>query len=77
MIWLWLAGLSLFATGIFGVWWTVTKTGYLPRLAVWLIKQVIAEAMKQKDPKLLALWHEAVRQGLEWDHAKNKPKEPR
>lgn len=75
-----LIGLLLVATAVAGVWWTVTRTDYIPKLVVYLIKlalPVIIEYMTdRKDPKLEALWRQAVRQGQEWDNIKNRPKEP-
>lgn len=75
-----LIGLLLVATAVGGVWWTVTRTDYIPKLVVYLIKlalPVIIEYMTdRKDPKLEALWRQAVRQGQEWDNIKNRPKEP-
>lgn len=75
-----LIGLLLVATAVVGVWWTVTRTDYIPKLVVYLIKlalPVIIEYMTdRKDPKLEALWRQAVKQGQEWDNIKNRPKEP-
>ena len=75
-----LIGLLLVATAVGGVWWTVTRTDYIPKLVVYLIKlalPVIIEYMTdRKDSKLEALWRQAVRQGQEWDNIKNRPKEP-
>ena len=75
-----LIGLLLVATAVGGVWWTVTRTDYIPKLVVYLIKlalPVIIEYMTdRKDPKLEALWRQAVRQGHEWDNIKNRPNEP-
>jgi len=80
MLIVFLIGLLLVATAVGGVWWTVTKTNYIPKLVVYLIKlalPIIIEYMTdRKDPKLEALWRQAVRQGQEWDNIKNRPKEP-
>lgn len=77
MIWVWLAGLGLFATGVAGVWYTVTRTDYLPRLAIWLVKQALPIILKRKDPVQEALWREAMRRGQEWDMRRNRPKDPK
>lgn len=75
MLYLWLAGLVLLATGIVGVWYTVTKTEYLPKLALWLVQQMLPVIMKRKPPELEAKWRQAVRQAQEWDHRTNKPRD--
>ncbi len=77
MIWVWLAGLSFFATGIAGVWYAVTRTDYLPRLAIWLMKQALPIIMKRKSPEQEKLWREAIRHGQEWDHIRNRPRDKR
>lgn len=75
MIWVWLAGLGFFATGIAGTWYAVTRTDYLPRLAVWMIKQALPIIMKRKSPEQEKLWREAMLRGQEWDMLRNKPKD--
>jgi uncharacterized membrane protein len=77
MLWVWLAGLSFFATGIVGVWYAVTRTDYLPRLAVWMIKQALPIIMKRKSPEQEKLWREAMKRGQEWDMLRNRPKDTR
>jgi len=39
MTWLfWAGGAALFAVAAGGIFWTVTRTDYLPRLGAWLAK---------------------------------------
>mgnify|MGYP001574359356 CR=1 FL=1 len=81
MIWVFLIGLLLVATAVAGVWYAVTRTDYIPKLVVYLVKLalpvIIDYIMKRKDPVLESLWRQAVLQGQEWDHRTNKPKDPR
>jgi hypothetical protein len=77
MIWVWLGGLGFFITGIVGVWVTVTRTDYIPKLAVWLMKQALPIILKRKSPEQEELWRDAIRRGEEWDHARQRPKEKR
>ena len=43
------------ATAVGGVWWTVTKTDYIPKLVVYLIKMAIPLLGKRKSPEEEAL----------------------
>lgn len=80
MIWVILICLILLGTAVGGIWYAVTRTEYLPKLTIYLVKlalPVIIDYMTdRKDPKLEALWRQAIRQGQEWDNIKNRPKEP-
>lgn len=79
MLWAFLIGLLLVVTAVGGVWWTVTRTDYIPRLVVYLVKLalpvIIEYLQKRKDPKLEELWRQSIREGQEWDHFRNKPKD--
>ena len=77
MLWLWLGGLGLFATGIVGVWYSVTKTDYLPRLALWLMKEAYKVIKLRGSPEQEKAWRQAIRQGQEWDFARRRPRERR
>jgi hypothetical protein len=72
---IWLGGLGLFAVAAGGIWYSVTRTDYLPRLAVWMIKQALPIIMKRKDPEQEKLWREAMKRGQEWDMLRNRPKD--
>lgn len=69
-----LGGLVLLGVGVAGVWWTVTKTDYLPKLVVYLIKQAIPIIMKRKSPELEAKWRQVTKEAEEWDNLNNRPK---
>ncbi len=75
MIWIWLGGFGLFLVGAGGIFWAVTRTDYLPRLAIWLVKQSLPIILKRKDPLQEALWREAMLRGQQWDHLRNRPKD--
>ncbi len=74
-----LIGLLLVATAVGGVWWAVTRTDYIPRLIVYLVKLALPVVMEyilnRKDPELEALWRQSVRQGQEWDNFRNRPRD--
>lgn len=72
-----IAGLLLFAVAAVGIWYTVTRTDYLPRLAIWLVKQMLPIILKRKSPEQEKLWREAMKRGQEWDMLRNRPKDPR
>jgi hypothetical protein len=74
---IWLAGLGLFAVAAVGIWFTVTRTDYLPRLAMMLVRQALPVILKRKSPEQERLWREAIRRGEEWDHIRNRAKEKR
>jgi len=50
-MWTYLIGLLLVATAVGGVWWTVTRTDYIPKLVVYLIKMAVPLIMKALTPK--------------------------
>jgi len=50
-MWTYLIGLLLVATAVGGVWWTVTRTDYIPKLVVYLIKMAVPIIMKALTPK--------------------------
>jgi hypothetical protein len=74
-----LSGLFLLAVGGVGVWFTVTKTDYIPKLIVYIVKlalPIIMQAlMKRKDPELEAAVRQAIREGQDWDNFNNRVKE--
>ncbi len=72
---LWLAGFGLFAIAAVGIWYSVTRTDYLPRLAIWLVRQALPVILKRKDPLQEALWREAMLRGQQWDELRNRPKD--
>ena len=72
-----LAGIGLFGVASLGIWYSVTRTDYLPRLAVWMMKQALPIIMKRKSPEQEKLWRDAIRRGQEWDHARSRPRDNR
>ncbi len=72
-----LFGLLLFVIAGVGVWYTVTRTDYLPKLAVYLVKLAIPIIFKSEDPKVLEKWREVQREGGEWDYLNKRPKDKR
>jgi hypothetical protein len=71
---IWLGGLVLFAVAAGGIWYSVTRTDYLPRLAVWMIKQAIPIIMKRNSPEIEEKMHQAFRQAMDWDNWRKRPK---
>ena len=56
-----LIGLLLVATAVVGVWWTVTRTDYIPKLVAYLIKSALPIFLKlfvnrPKTPEEWAEW---------------------
>lgn len=70
-----LAGLFLLGVAAVGIWYSVTRTDYLPRLAIWLVKQSLPIILKRKDPVQEALWRKAMLSGQLWDYHRNRPKD--
>jgi hypothetical protein len=73
-----LVGLILLVTAIVGVWYTVTKTDYIPKLIIYIVKLALPEIIRvltsRMDPKLEKLWRETLNRSEEWDYRANRPK---
>jgi hypothetical protein len=78
MVYAFFSQLFLLIVGTVGVWYTVTKTDYLPKLLVYIIKLALPEIIKvltnRMDPELERLWRETLARGGKWDHLNNEPK---
>lgn len=72
-----IAGLALFVIMAGAGVWAVTRTGYLPRLALWLMKQSLPVILKRMEPEQEEAWRKAMREGDRWDQLRKRPKAPR
>lgn len=72
-----IAGLLLFGVAAVGIWYSVTRTDYLPRLAVWLVKQSLPVILKRMEPEQEEAWRKTMREGGRWDQLRKRPKDPR
>ena len=72
-----IAGLLLFAVAAVGIWYSVTRTDYLPRLAVWMMRQALPIILKRGSPEQEAAWRQAMLRGQEWDYFRKRPKDKR
>ena len=74
-LYLWIAGLTLLAVAGLAVWFNFSDPKFVAGLVSVAIAAIVPVLLKLKADYKAE--NNAYRRGREWDHTKNKPKDPR
>ena len=81
MKYLWIGLAVVLAASAAFLWWKLSDpvwAGTAGAAAVLaLVSAIYPKLLKRKSPEDEKAWRDSIRHGQEWDHRKNKPKEPR
>lgn len=76
-LYLWIAGLALLAVAALAVWFNFSDPKFVAGLVSIAIAAILPVILKRKSPKDEKAWRDATLSGREWDHARNRPKDPK